>query len=134
MRSALFIIFALGSAMLGCSLRPLTRTDHAAAIHNGQVALSAIQSNGQPGHHAVESLIGSPVAFFGGAAPPGGNANLIVSNDVTVDVELRPYRDVRPQAVSWDAWVVGRLKSVDFQKRIIYIRAHPDDWLVRDTE
>ena len=99
------------------------------AVSNGQAVVSAVCSGSSQTN--IQALIGSPVVFIGGAAPPGGNANLTVWSNVVVEVEISPARDVRPHSVYWEAEVLGSLKSVDFQKRIIHIRAKPDDWRAR---
>jgi hypothetical protein len=78
-------------------------------------------------------LIGSQVVFVGSAASPGGNANLMVWTNVVLEVEIRPERDVRPHSAFWHAEVLGTLKSVDFEKRVIHIQAKPEDWRVRET-
>jgi hypothetical protein len=99
------------------------------AVSNGQAVVSAVCSGSSQTN--TQALTGSPVVFIGGAAPPGGNANLTVWSNVVVEVEIRPARDVRPHSVYWEAEVLGTLKSVDFQKRVIHIWAKPDDWRAR---
>ena len=103
------------------------------AIANGSIVLAAVRSGDTQSKASVQALIGSQVVFVGGAAPPGGNANLMVASNVVLEVEIRPARDVRPHSVAWSAEVLGTLKSVDFEKRVIHIRAKPEDWRVRDT-
>jgi hypothetical protein len=99
------------------------------AVSNGQAVVSAVCSGGSQTN--ILALIGSPVVFIGGEAPPGGDANLTVWSNVVVEVEIRPARDVQPHSVYWEAEVLGTLKSVDFQKRVIHIWAKPDDWKAR---
>jgi hypothetical protein len=103
------------------------------AIANGSTILAAVRSGDTQSKASVQVLIGSQVVFVGGAAPPGGNANLMVASNVVLEVDIRPSRDVRPHSVAWSAEVLGTLKSVDFEKRVIHIRAKPEDWRVRDT-
>ena len=103
------------------------------AIANGSTVLAAVRSGDTQSKASIQALIGSQVIFVGGAAPPGGNANLMVASNVVLEVEIRPARDVRPHAVVWSAEVLGTLKSVDFEKRVIHIRAKPEDWRVRET-
>ena len=103
------------------------------AVANGSTVLSAVRSGDTQSKASVQALIGSQVVFVGGAAPPGGNANLMVASNIVLEVEIRPARDVRPHAVVWSAEVIGTLKSVDFEKRVIHIRAKPEDWRVRET-
>jgi len=63
------------------------------------------------------------------AAKAGGHlASLMVSDNVILDVEIQPQKEVWPHAGGWSAEVFGILKSVDFEKRVIYIRAKPEDW------
>jgi hypothetical protein len=112
--------------------RPIYFTDKT-VIANGSNVLSAVYSSDKQSRARVQALIGSQVAFYGGTAPPGANANLIVGTNIVLDVEIRPFRDVRPHSVCWGADVMGTLKSVDFEKRVIHIRAKPEDWRVRET-
>ena len=112
-------------------LKPLFFTNET-AIGNGSAVLSAVLSGDTQGKASIRSLLGSQVVFVGSAAS-GGNANLMVASNVVLDVEIRPSRDVRPQAVTWSAEVLGTLKSADFKKRVIHIRAKPEDWRVRET-
>ena len=126
--SVLFVI----TAHAADSLSPYYFTNQT-AISNGSTVLSAVRSRDTQSKASIQALIGSQVVFVGGAAPPGGNANLIVASNVVLEVEIRPLRDVRPRAVAWSAEVLGTLKSVDFEKRVIHIRARPEDWRVRDT-
>jgi hypothetical protein len=104
------------------------------AIVNGSTVLAAVRSGATQSKASIQVLIGSQVVFVGGAAPPGGNANLMVASNVVLEVEIRPVRDVRPHSVAWSAEVLGTLKSVDFERRVIHIRAKPEDWRVRDTQ
>jgi len=103
------------------------------AIANGSTVLAAVRSGDTQSKASVQALIGSQVVFVGGAAPPGGTANLIVASNVVLEVEIRPVQDVRPHSATWSAEVLGTLNSVDFEKRVIHIRAKPEDWRVRDT-
>lgn len=103
------------------------------AIANGSTILAAVRSGDTQSKVSVQALIGSQIVFVGGAAPPGGNANLMVASNVVLEIEIRPARDVRPHSVAWSAEVLGTLQSVDFEKRVIHIRAKPEDWRVRDT-
>jgi hypothetical protein len=103
------------------------------ALSNGRAVLAAVLCGDAKSRSKVQALIGSQVVFVGGAAPPGGNANLLVWSNVVLEVEIRPLRDVRPRSVVWSVEVLGTLKSVDLAKRTIHIRAKPEDWIVRDT-
>jgi hypothetical protein len=126
------LLFAAGcTAFAADTPKPFFFTNQI-AIANGQIVLSAIHSGVSQSQTNIQALIGSPVVFIGSAAPPGGNANLMVSSNVVLEVEIRPARDVRPHSVFWDAEVFGTLKSVDFEKRVIHIQARPEDWRARD--
>jgi len=95
------------------------------AILNGIEVLSAIK-----GKKSSAKMIGKYAAFYGGTAPPGKNANLILSDGTILDIKVLPYRDVRPQAVVWSVCVLGRLDRIDFEKRIIYMTVKPANWRV----
>ena len=127
-----FYLFAAGlTAMADDSPKPFFFTNQV-AFTNGQSVLSAVRSGDAQSKTNVLALIGSPIVFIGSAAPPGGNANLMVWSNVVVEVEIRPARDVRPHSVFWTAEVSGTLKSIDFEKRVIRIRAKPEDWRPRE--
>jgi len=113
------------------SLPPIFFTNQT-AIANARVVLSAVRAGDSQSKTNVQALIGSQVVFAGGAAPPGGNANLMVSSNVVLEVQIRPARDVRPHSVFWVAEVSGTLKGVDFKKRVIHIIAKPEDWRARE--
>ena len=81
---------------------------------------------------ALRPFIGREVVFVGGGAPPGGNADLMVG-DVRLAVVIKPAWDVRPQAVTWEACVLGVVRHIDGEKKVITIEARPEDWRVGDT-
>ena len=104
------------------------------AVTNGNTVLAAVRSADAQSKMSVRALIGSQVVFYG--YPPDGRvyegtiADLMISSNVVLEVEIRPFRDVSPHAIAWDAKVLGTLKSIDFEKRVIRIRARPEDWRV----
>jgi hypothetical protein len=108
------------------------------AVANGNKVLAAVRSADAPSKASIQALIGSQVVFYG--YPPnwrvytGSRADLMVSSNIFLDVEIRPWRDVGPGAVNWDAKVLGTLKSVDFETRVIHIRAKPEDWRVQNAD
>ena len=104
--------------------------EHDVAILNGAHILDSI-NKGESG--TGQELWGQPVAFYGGIAPPGGNANLMVADDILLSVDIIPSKDVRPHAVAWSAVVLGTLKYIDPKMRIIYIEVKPEYWIVIDT-
>jgi len=131
--TAAFLVGIAMAAFADDSLPPIFFTNQT-AVANARAVLSAVRVGDSQSKTNVQALIGSQVVFAGGAAPPGGSANLMVSSNVVLEVEISPSRGVRPRAISWDAEVLGTLKSVDFEKRVIKIRAKPEDWRVRGTD
>ena len=126
------LVIAAQAVFAGDDWKPLHFTNQT-AIANGHTVLSAVRSGDAQGRTNIQALLGSQVVFVGSIAPPGGSANLMVWSNIVLEVEIRPARDVRPHAVVWSAEVLGILKSVDFEKRVIHIRAKPEDWRVRET-
>jgi hypothetical protein len=106
------------------------------AISNGRAVLAAVISGDTQSKTNVQALIGSQVVFEGtgsaspGTMSPGTNANLMVWSNVVLQVDIRPPRDDGSHgAFAWSVKVLGRLKGVDFQKRVIHIEAKPEDWI-----
>ncbi|HEV2329747.1 MAG TPA: hypothetical protein VGY56_13275 [Verrucomicrobiae bacterium] len=101
-------------------------------VANSRTVLLAVYSGSGHSRAEVQTLIGSQVAYGGYAAlaaEAGGHpASLMLSGNVVLNVDIQPPKDVRPQAATWYAQVMGTLKRVDFQKRIIYIQAKPENW------
>ncbi|HEV2318732.1 MAG TPA: hypothetical protein VGV18_03215 [Verrucomicrobiae bacterium] len=101
-------------------------------VANSRTVLLSVHSGSSHSRAEVQTLIGSQVAYCGYAAlaaQAGGHpASLMLSSNVVLNVDIQPLKDVRPQAATWCAEVMGTLKRVDFQKRIIYIQAKPEDW------
>jgi len=104
-----------------------------AAITNGVAVLDLIQKHTPEAERSLQQYIGRMVAFHGGAAPTGGNADLVVGTNVLLKVEIVPYKDVRPLATYWDAFVLGKIKGFDYTNRVIRIEARPEDWHKGDT-
>ena len=102
---------------------------NATVITNSRVVFSALNSGDTRSKATVQALIGSQVAFSG-YGPRDANYidNLIISSNIVLDVELQSPRDMRLKVNGWTAEVSGTLKTVDFEKRIIYIKAKPENW------
>ena len=115
---------------VGAQITPLYdfKTTNATAITNGQSVVSALLAGDSS---RVQALVGSQVAFRGygsGGSMTNHPANLMISSNIILDVEIVPARNmIRPCCVWW-ADVLGTLKSVDFEKRVIYIQARLEDW------
>ena len=109
----------------------LTEIAGADASKVGTDLLALIQKG--PDDGGVARFIGKVAAFKGGAAPPGGNADLLIAKGVRLQVVIVPYRDVRPQAVYWSASVVGIIKTVDAKQKVITIEVKPNNFVVFET-
>ena len=117
------VFLALSAAH--AELPPFRYSTNTAAIANGHVIILALRSGDS---RKVQELAGSEVVFSGVAPFIGGGTNITVESNIVLNVELRPWHSVRtPGAVS-EVEVSGTLKRVDFDKRVIYIRAQPDDY------
>lgn len=104
---------------------PLRFTHCAVALQNGSNIVKCIESGDSA---KARHLIGKPVALYGGTAPPGGTADLVLDGGILLKIELDPPKDVRPHAAIWAAWVLGNVTGVDVKKKVIRIKAKPDDW------
>jgi hypothetical protein len=129
-------VFFVCSLLVGCAGgravdHPVAPTTQTAATRPGSDILALVM-NALSGRDFTH-LIGTRVTFEGGAAPPGGNADLITEEGIHLEVHIIPYHDVRPQAVFWTATVAGVIKAIDTKKKIIVIEAKPEDFVVGDT-
>jgi hypothetical protein len=131
----MLVLVAMATSVLGADANqtPFFLSGEGVAITNANRVLSAILAGDPQSKTNVQALIGAQVVFVGGNAPPGYNANLLVWSNVTVEVELRPRKNVLPRSVGWDAEVLGTLTGVDFKRRVIYVRAKPENWRHTDT-
>jgi|SRR5271170_7895389 len=125
--AAVFVVITAQTAQAADSWPPVFYFTNETAITNGHLVISAVRSGDDKSKANVKALVGSLVVFVGGGTVRQG-ANLTVSSNILIEVEILPPRDVRPHAAGWNAEVLGILKSVDFEKRTIYIRAKPEDW------
>lgn len=101
---------------------------NATVIANSRQIFRAIQAGGAKGKADVQALIGSPVAFIGEARYIGGGTNIMVRSNIVLNVELQPSRFVGVHGAFSEVEVMGKLKRVDFEKRVIYILAKPEDY------
>jgi hypothetical protein len=108
------------------AVAPICFTNELAAFTNGQAVVAALKRGDEPGRKQLRALIGSRVLFDGSAG--SGNADLKIGKDILLEVEVSPPREVRPHARNWLAEVVGVLTGVDVEKRVIHIKARPEEW------
>jgi hypothetical protein len=104
---------------------------HGEALRTAEQLLALVENRAGP--EALGPFIGREVVFVGGCAPPGGNADLMVADGVRLAVVIKPAQDVRPQSVTWEACVLGIVRHIDREKKVITIEARPEDWRVADT-
>ena len=104
--------------------------DHPEALENADRVLEILRSQETDRNEQLKPLIGTYVAFTGGGGAPGKFANLYLDNHILLDVQLSPPIDPRPQAVIWEAQVLGKLKAVSFEEKIIFIEANVKDWVM----
>jgi hypothetical protein len=109
---------------------PICFTNELVAFTNGLAVTTAFKTAEAISQAHVDSLIGSRVLFDGNSwdAPRGTNADLNLGGGLLLCVELEPQHDVRPHGGLWRAEVVGVLRSIDFEKRVIHVKARPEDW------
>jgi hypothetical protein len=115
------------------------------AIANGQKVLAAILAADSQSKSNIQALIGSQVVFFAHAGPGGTNCVLSIQSNVTLVVEFSPpyqwpqnvagYPPVPheyPSSIYYSSEVLGTLKSVDLERRVVAIAAKQEDWKVRE--
>jgi|GEM_PF-4985572 len=103
---------------------------NATVVANSRLLFSAIQAGDAKGRVDVKALLGLPVAFVGEARYSGGGTNIIVRSNIVLNVELQPIRFVGVPGAFSKVEVMGKLKGVDFEKRVIFILAKPADYRV----
>jgi hypothetical protein len=140
MRSSIHIFFFVATfAMTSATSfaveqpEPLFFSQETNAIASARIVLAAVRDARAHSRTNIQSLIGHKVVFIGGAAPRGTNADLTLGDSITLKVEIRPFRDVRPMSVLWESEVLGTLDGVEFTNRVIHITARPEYWKVRQT-
>jgi len=82
----------------------------------------------------IAAYRGEKVAFLGGTAPPGGSSDLLTWDGFYLRVVNPENRDLRPQAVAWEAMVRGVILQVFVENRIIVLRAAGKDYVILDTQ
>jgi hypothetical protein len=114
---------------------------NATVVANSRKIIEAIESSDDKSKASAKALVGSQVAYFGTAGYYDGGTNINIyqfiskdSNEVDDHLHIRLYVEFqsppdigRPVAVLF-VEVSGTVKSVDFDKRIIYIQAKPEDY------
>jgi len=126
---AVFVAITTQSAPAADNWPRIRQFTNETAIANGHLVISAVRSGDDKSKASIQALIGSQIVIAGGGQV-GQGANLTVSSNIVVDIEILPMRGVIPQAAGWTAEVLGTLKRVDFKKRVIYMQAKPEDWRV----
>jgi len=124
--AAVFFAFAAQAADFW---RPRSFTNETAIVNGRTVWLAALSGDVQSETN-IQKLVGSQVGFAGYALQ-FGRASLMVNSNIVVEVEIRPPQDVYrnvSHARQIFIEVVGALQRVDFEKRVIYIQAKPEDW------
>jgi hypothetical protein len=108
----------------------------AVAIENGSNVLHLIQRQSSQAEQALRPFVGKRVvlAGWGGGYVGPGRAepvNLAIGG-VSLKVNFAPYKDPHPRrAISFDASVLGILREFDYQGKVLWIDARPDDWKLR---
>ena len=99
-------------------------------IKNGAAALRVAKRRERK--ESLRWLEGQPVAFFGEGIHTGPIGSLDVGDDWLLYIRFKPTLDFRPSSVSWAACVVGVLRTIDVDKKVISIEAKPKDWKLVD--
>ena len=140
MRFSIYIFFFVATfAMTSATLfaveqpEPIFFSQETNAMASARIVLAAVRDGKAHSRTNIQSLIGHKVVFIGGGAPRGTNADLTLGDGITLKVEIKPFRDVRPMSVLWESEVLGTLDSVDFTNRVVRITTSPKYWKVRQT-
>ena len=112
------------------SMRIHFRNDHE-AIDRGDKLLRLLRSGSENLAEKVKPFVGTKIAVCGGGG--GATANLHARGGWLIRVEIDPPGDPRPEAVMWNAIVLGQLQSIDVAKKTIIIRARKQDWISIET-
>jgi hypothetical protein len=92
----------------------------------GEEVLHAIRSGDSKSKVIALRLIGSTIVLRGDGI---GGADLKTRDGIRIEVDVVPFRDVRPDGAEWFAEVKGTLESIDFDKRLIRMVVKPDNWI-----
>lgn len=100
-------------------------------LKSGEELFGLLQSS--VSQEILNRFVGRRAAFAGSSGTFGGEADLLIAKGVGLRVIITPQREVRPQAVAWNAEVDGVIQNVDGQTKIITIRVRPEDYAIGDT-
>jgi hypothetical protein len=140
----LLSVVVLGALLQGCSTPQRTAepfSTNKVAVANGQKTFQALLVADGQSKTNIQALIGSQVVFYPTRGPKGTNdCVLTLPERVFLLVEFSPpYQwDKRlwepgskyPSDMFYSTAILGTLKSVDFEKRVITIVAKQQDWIV----
>ena len=123
---------------------PILFTNQTAAIANGHTVLSAMLADGAHTKTNIQALIGSQVVFYTHRGPKGTNCVLTLKSNTVLVVKFNPpykYPDMNifwghgntyPSDEFYSTEILGTLRSVDVEKRVINIVAKQEDWKIRE--
>ena len=81
----------------------------------------------------VAAFRGQKVAFYAGAARPGGTNDLVTELGFYIRVVNPQNADLRPHSVVWAVLVVGEVQQVLPHNKLIVLEVKTQDWQVLET-
>jgi hypothetical protein len=114
------------------------------AIANGHIVLSSMFADGAQTKTNIQALIGSQVVFYTHGGSKGTNCVLTLQSNTVLVVEFNPpykypgmnifwgHGNTYPSDEFYSTEILGTLKSVDVEKRVINIVARQEDWKIRE--
>ena len=147
-RLTFVVVFTAAYTLAASGWEPILFTNKV-AISNGRKVISAILAADSQSKSNLQTLIGSQVVFATHAGPAGTtNCVLTLQSNIVLMVEYSPpykwgderehIRDLGPivhrypSSAFYSSEVLGTLKSVDVEKRIVTIVARQENWRVRE--
>ena len=141
--SALFAACQVAAQDFSVWREPILFTNQT-AIANGKAVLSAVYADAAQSKTNIQALIGSQVVFYTHRGPTGTNCVLTLRSNFVVFVEFNPPYKYPGMNIFWghgntypcdefySTEILGTLKSIDMEKRIVTVVARQEDWKVRE--
>jgi len=100
--------------------------DHPEAIETGNKLMKQMTQPGDGG--SIDAFVGQEAVFFGMTDHNGNNNDLRLRNDIRLSVQIIASSESGATVASPTAFVLGKIKSIDRDRKVIAIEVEPENW------